>query len=98
MHAKSADAPQADSLAQTQPAAMDESGVRRGDRISNERSLLERDVLGECHQNTERDDDMLGPAALVILSHDQRAEARFHSAADAVRQTPQLLPASRTTR
>ena len=71
---------------------MDEPGVGRGHGLRNERGLLEWDSLGKCHQNAEMDDDILRPAAVVILSHDQRPEARFHSAADALTADATVSP------
>ncbi|GAB3988924.1 hypothetical protein GCM10029978_112590 [Actinoallomurus acanthiterrae] len=66
MRAYSAHAPHADGLGGTDACGGDDGGVGGGDRVGNDRGLVEREAVGDGNEGVLAGEGVLGPAAVVV--------------------------------
>jgi hypothetical protein len=92
MHTKTAYAPETDEVAEAKAATIDQSGERRRHRVSNECCLIDRHVIGNFRQKAVVNDNILGPATVIALSHDHRIETVSEVATDAVATDAAVSP------
>ena len=64
--ADSADAPDADGLCGAHPGGGNDGGVGGGNRVGDDRCLIEGEVVGDGDERVLAGDGVLGPAAVVV--------------------------------
>ena len=92
VHTEATYAPETDDVAEPKSAAIDQSSERSCNRVGNECGLLDRHMIGDCCQKAVMNNHILGPAAIISLTHDNGVEAVSEVATDAVSTNTTISP------
>ena len=88
--------PQTPRTGRADPGGGHDGGVGRGDRVRDDRGLVEGKIVGDGDEGVLAGDGVLGPAAVVVEA--AGAHLGAGAAARAVLARPQVCPAARVTR
>jgi hypothetical protein len=67
---------------------MHDPAIRRGNRVRNDRSMLDRQIVGYGNKQMMGNDDILGSSSIVRLTHDQTTTLASHEC-DALAHLPE---------